>query len=366
MKHNPFKKTTFRSPVVASELRFGNGGLAGTRERAIASNGELNASSKADLLAQIANLMAVASNQGVITDETANTRQAVAAQRRDALIAAFSSKDAHAELGEVFAEELYLAANREGFARRFLARQQLSQGQIPQVRLRMKNVAGVISTSPSKTQTQIMRDNVHYPTEFYITARPFVEKREIDQSTADVLEEKYIEALEGIMVAEDRVLYKMVKDTIGLENNMTTMVGTLNPSNLSTMRNQVTRWNIPSANLLIANDLWSDIVADTGFQAIIDPVSKHELLLTGQLGTILGMTIFSDAYRHPQHKVLSAGDLIIFGSAENLGQYTDRGGVDSQPIDSAIEGVPGRGWMLQETLSMIIANARAVAFGNRK
>lgn len=361
MKKNPFKKTTFRSAVAASELRFGD-----RSERAVGGNGELNASSKADLIKQIAQLMEVAGRQGVVTDEVANVRESRVQERREALTAAFASKDAHAELGEVLAEELYLAANREGFARRFLARQQLGQGQIPQVRLRMKNVAGVVASSPSKTQTQIMRDNMHFPTEFYITARPFVEKREIDQSTGDVMEEKYIEALEGIMVAEDRVLYNMVKATIGMENNATTMVGTLNPTNLSVLRNQVTRWNIPSANLLIANDLWNDIVADAGFQAIIDPVSKHELLLTGQLGTILGMTIFSDAYRHQQHKVLNAGDLIVFGAAENLGQYTDRGGVDAQPIDSAIEGVPGRGWMLQESISMVLANARAVAYGNRK
>jgi hypothetical protein len=360
MNKNPFNKTTFRA-VAASELRFGS-----NSERAIGANGELNATNKADLLSQIARLMQTASTGGVMLDSVANARDTGAASRRQALIAAFASKEAHAELGEVLADELYLAANREGFARRFLARQNLTQGQIPQVRIRMKNVAGVVASSPSKTQTQIMRDNMHFPTEFYITARPFVEKREIDQSTGDVLEEKYIEALEGIMVSEDRVLYNMVKGTVGMENNATTMVGTLNPTNLGTLRNQVTRWNLPAQNLLIANDLWTDITADSGFQQIIDPVSKHELLLTGQLGTLLGMTIFSDAYRHQQHKVLNAGDLIVFGAPENLGQYTDRGGVDAQPIDSAIEGVPGRGWMLQESLSMVLANARAVAYGNRK
>lgn len=360
---NPFKKTAFRTPVVASELRFGGRGT----ELAVGRNGELNASSQADMFKQMARFLEMASSTGIVTAEQANAAEnsAAIARRREALTAAFGSKEAHAEVGEVLAEELYLAANREGFARRFLARQQLGQGQIPQVRLRMKNVVGVVASSPSKTQTQIMRDNMHFPPEFYITARPFVEKREIDQSTGDVLEEKYIEGLEGIMVAEDRVFYNMVKAGIGLENNQTTVVGTLNPTSLSVFRNQVTRWDIPAASLLIANDLWTDIVADTGFQQIIDPVSKHELLLTGQLGTILGMTLFSDAYRHPQHKVLNQGDMVCIGAAENLGQYTDRGGIDSLPIDSAIEGIPGRGWMLQESFSMVIANSRAVAFGRR-
>lgn len=359
-KKNPFTKTKFGRPAVASELRLG-----GSSERAVGANGELNASSVQDLLRQQIKFLEFAADQGIVTASQAEARETGAAARREALLAAFSSKEAHAELGEVLAADLYLAANREGFARRFLARQELSQGQIAQVRVRNKNVVGVVASSPSKTQTQIMRDNVHYPTEFYITARPFVEKREIDQSTADVLEEKYIEALEGIMVAEDRVLYKMVKATVGSENNQLNIIGTLNPLSLSVLRNTVTKWNIPATSLLVANDLWNDITSDSGFQQIIDPVSKHELLLTGQLATLLGMVVYSDAYRHPQHKVLNAGDMIVFGSPENLGQYTDRGGVTSEPIDSAIEGIPGRGWMLQESLSMVVANARAVAYGTR-
>lgn len=224
MKRNPFKATTFKQPVVASELRFGS-----NSERAVGANGELNASNKADLLKQIARLAEVASSQGVVTQEQASVQEKAAAHRQMAT-AAFSSSQAHAELGEVLADELYQAANREGFMRRFLARQELAQGQIARVKLRMKNVVAVIAGSPSKVQTQLVRDNQYFPPEFYISANPFVEKREIDQSSGDVLEEKYIEALEAIMVGEDRTFYNLAQATINIANPATTIVGAMNPT----------------------------------------------------------------------------------------------------------------------------------------
>lgn len=362
-KKNAFKQTTYRQPVVATELRLG-----GSTERVVGRDGHINASSKRDAMLQIAKLMELAANQEIITEEAAIQRDELSKQvtaRREAVLAAFSSKDAHAELGEVLADEIFQAANREGFMRRFLARQQLGQGQVPNVRMRMKNVVGVIASSPAKTQTQIIRDNLFYPPEFYVTTRPFIEKREIDQSTGDVVQEKYIEGLEGIMVQEDRTLYTMSQNTVGNANNFTSVVGSLDPGTLSLIRNQVTRWDIPARALLIANDIWNDFIGNASFQSALDQVTKHELLLTGELGTIMGMTIYSDAFRHPQHKVLNQGDIIVYGDQVNLGQYTDRGGVESLPIDSAIEGIPGRGWMLQESLSMVLANARAVACANR-
>jgi len=357
-KRNPYAgKVEFKTPVIATELKIGG-------SRIIGHNGEVNASSNTDLGMQIAKLLQVASTQQVLTDTQAS-RMETAKAHKEAVTAAFNSKEAHAELGEAMAEEIYQAANREGFMRRFLARLDVGQGQIPQVRMRMKNVVATVASSPVKVATQLIRDNLYFPPEFYIHARPYVEQRDINQSSADVLEEKYIEALEGIMVQEDRVWYNLANATVNVANNLTNIVGTMNPTALAALRNQVTRWNIPASNLLIANDIWNDIIGDSAFSALIDPVSKHELLLTGQLGTILGMTIYSDAFRHPQHKVLNQGDIFVIGDAVNHGTYSDRGGVDSQPIDGSIEAIPGRGWYLHESISAVIANARSVAKARR-
>jgi hypothetical protein len=362
MKRNPYSGVTFHQPVVASEMNIPVGQ---SKSKMVGHNGELNAASKADLSRVVAALMEVANTREVVTAETAQKREELAKLHKEMVTAAFGSRENLVELGEVLADELYLAANRDGFARRFMARQDLNQGSIPIIRLRMKNVVSVTASSPSRVETQLVRDNTYYPPEFYISARPYIERRDIDRSNTDVLEEKYNEALEAIMVGEDRVWRRLAMATVGVANNQTNIVGRMNPIALSTFRNEVTRWNIPAAYWLLANDIWSDLIGDPGFQALIDPVSKHELLLTGELGEVLGMKLISDAFRHPQHKVLDRGEMFIVGDPINHGQYTDRGGVEALPLDGTQESIPGRGWFMSESVSMSIVNARSVARARR-
>lgn len=355
------KGVMFRKPVVATEMR-----RSGNGERLVGRNGEFNAASKKELLSTISEVLAAASNGSeVITEETAMQREEVAKAHRDLITAAFSSREAHAELGATIASELYQAANREGFCRRFLGRQELSQGNIPRVKMRMKNVVATVAGGPTQVFAQIIRDNTYYPTEFNIMSRPFIEEREIQQSLDDVLEEKFIEGQEGIMVAEDRVWYRLATATVNQANPFTTVTGQLSPSSMMSVKTLVTRWNIPAAHWLIASDIWNDIVGNQQFANIIDPVSKHELLLTGQLGTIVGMAVLTDAYRHPEHRVLNQGEFFIIGDAINHGIYTDRGGVNSTPIDGATEKTAGRGWMFTELFSAVISNGRSIAKARR-
>lgn len=360
MKKPNMTGVSFKQPVIATELRLGKG-----ESRAVGHNGELNANSAKDLVAQITRFMAAAETSSIITETEGQRREEKAKVHQQMLTAAFNSADAHKELGATLADELYIAANREGFMRRFLARQELSQGQRPYVKMRLKNGVATVAGAPTKTFSQIVRDNMYFPPEFYINARPFIEEREIQQSVGDVLEEKFVEAQEGVMVAEDRIWYRLATNTVGVSNEFTTIVGTMNPSALVALKTLVTRWNLSASSYLIATDIWGDIVGDAQFAAIIDPVSKHELLLTGQLGTILGMTVYTDAFRHPQHKVLNQGEMFIISDSVNHGIYTDRGGVSSTPIDGSIEQVPGKGWWMTELISMVIANSRSVAKARR-
>jgi len=360
-KSNPYANVTFRSPV-ASEMNL----PGDSREKLVASNGEVNAGSKSELMQTIAKLMEISSaSGGVSTESQATQQEQLRNKHREMVQAAFDSKDQLMAVGETLADELYITGNRDGIARRFMAYQDLTQGQIPVVRMRMKNVVAAEASSASQVQTQLIRDNTYYPAEFYISTRPYIEKRDIDRSNTDVLEEKYVEAMEGIMVTEDRIWRNLALATVGIANEDTSIVGSVTPTSLTALRTVVIGWGIPARYWLIANDLWGDVISDSNFAAIIDPVSQHELLLSGQLGTIFGMEIISDAYRHPQHKFLDQGEMFVVGDAINHGQYTDRGGIESQPIDGTQESVPGRGWFMTETISMVIANARSVAHAKR-
>lgn len=341
-----------KQPVLATELK-----LAGSNERMVGANGELNASSKKDLFAQQAKFLQ-ASSQGYMLNVDSTTS-------KDLVQAAFNDKEAHRVLGEKISDALYITANRQGFMRKYLAKVDVQQGAIPRFPLRNKNVTAVWSTSPTKIESQITRDRWLTPPELAIVARPFIPQIELNQSSGDVLQEKFIEGTEATMVAEDRLWYNQVQAVVGVDNNLSIISGQLTPYSLMTVSTQVTRWGLKSAHLLVASDLWQDIVGNSDFFHAIDPVARHELLLTGELGVMYGMTITSDAYRHPEHKVLGQGEFYVISDALNHGGYSDRGGLISTPTDISVERIPGRGWVLHESLSVSVANSRSVAKGIR-
>lgn len=340
--------------------------LPGSRERMIGGNGEFNANSKQDLVGVLTAALAVAKGgTNFVSQDEAERASEFAKAHNDMIVAAFSDDQAHADTGILLANQLTVSANKAGFMRNFMKRQDLTQGQIPSVQMQMKNVTAIVASAPSTVEPQNPRDNWLYPSEFYISAQPFIEQRDINRSNTDILEQKYFEALEGIMVAEDRTWLALANQASGVANGGTSVVGNLTTTVLGNVRNLVTRWRVPVSKLLVASDLWTDVLADSSFSVALDPVSKHELFLTGQLGTMLGMEVHTDAYRHQSHQVLGAGEFWVIGDAINHGQYTDRGGVVSEPVTQAMRSVPGRGWFLSESVSMAIANARSVARGQR-
>ncbi len=345
-----------KQPVLATELKF-----AGSNEFAIgqfgSGKGELNASSKKDLFAQQQRFLSAAAQGSMLSIDAATSRELVQA--------AFNDKEAHRILGEKISEALYVTANRQGFMRKYLAKIDVQQGSIPRFPLRNKNVTAVWSTSPTKIESQIVRDKWFTPPELSIIARPFIPQVELNQSSGDVLQEKYIEAVEATMVAEDRLWYNQVQSVVGVDNNLSIVSGQLTPYSLMTVVTQVTRWGLKAAHLLLASDLWQDVVGNTDFQNAIDPVARHELLLTGELGTMYGQTITTDAYRHPEHKVMGRGEFYVISDALNHGAYSDRGGLQSVPTDISVEKIPGRGYVVHESIAVSVANSRSVAKGLR-
>lgn len=357
------KRVAAAATVAASEYRF-----PGRSERAVGSNGEVNAYSKRDLLMNALEFQRAASNGEVATDGTLITRERMLASRRDRremLAAAAHNDQVHRQLGEAIAREIYMTTNRKGIARQFLNPIELKQGDIPRFPVRSKNVRAVVLTGPSRVETQVVTDKWLTPQEVQIGARPFVPQNELNQSNSDVLEEKAVEALEAVMVGEDRRYYNMVRASIGTDNNQSLITGTLSPQSLMAVRQNVAQWGLKPVFCWMASDLFVDVVGDASFIQAIDPVARHELLLTGHLGVIYGMTIISEGYRHPEHKVLSEGEFVIVSEPATHGAYSDRGGVDSRPIDTISENVVGRGWLMTESWASAIANTRSVAVGLR-
>lgn len=347
-----------RPTVQLADARNGMG------ERLIGANGELNAGSKSELIKRQGQLIQIASSSRLA--QTAGvTAQQKAEQRKAALAAAFRDPEKHRALGAAMGDELYITQQREGIMRGILNYMEVTDGVTPMIKLRKRDITATYATGPTQTQTQFVRDAYFYPVEYYLVARPYIEQAEIVRNNTDILEDKYLEATQALVVQEDRIFIQAVKKTIGQSNPFTTQVGTMNPFALGSFRQLVERWNLTPRVWLIANDLWTDLASDSGFQTLYEPMAQHELILTGRLGTVLGMEVRSDATRHPEHRVLSPGEQFIFSSPDVIGTYTDRGGIETVPIDAGIEKVPGRGWHMSAMQSQTIVNPRAIACGQR-
>lgn len=350
-----------KTPVAASEFRH-----RGSSERAVGYNGEINASDKRDLLNRQMAFISAASNGEVVSNEVFASRSEEAQKVNAELVqAAFNDREAQRVLGERIAESLYITANRQGFMRKYLTKINVEQGAVPRFPLRTKNVTAVYSTSPTKIQSQITRDKWFTPPELQVVTRPFIPMNELNQSAGDVLQEKYVEATEAIMVGEDRLWYNQVNQIVGIDNPLSIISGQLTPATFAAVMTNVTRWGLKAPHVLIATDIYQDIIGNSDFFTAIDPVARHELLLTGELGVLYGCTITSDAYRHPEHKVLNQGEFFVISDALNHGAYSDRGGLVSNPTDIVVEKVPGRGWVMYESLAVSVANSRSVAKGLR-
>lgn len=348
------------TPEVATEFRMEAGA-----ERMVAANGEINASSKKDLLQQQLRLMTAASEGRVMAEDTALERQKMVARNRELIQAAMTDSNARKVLGEKMADSLYMTSNRSGYTRRFLANIPLKQGEIPRFPVRRKNARAFVMAGKDRLETQVLTDKWYMPPEVILAARILVPQIEINQSNTDVLAEKHVEGLEALMVTEDRMLYQAFQDSVGVDNERAYISGQMTVQTFMNVRQNVDRWGIRPEYALLASDLFVDIVSENSFINAIEPVARHEIVLTGRIGQLYGMEMIAESYRHPEHKVLAQGELFVLGDSTYLGAYSDRGGVDSQPIDATTDKIFGKGWLFQESFAMALANARGVAAAKR-
>ena len=187
----------------------------------------------------------------------------------------------------------------------------------------------------------------------------------MEQVGGDILDNLYNQGLDSVMVKEDKLWKASADLTVGVVNPLNFIGGLLTPQILATIRQGVTDWNLPANTAIISNDYWADIIGSNDFATMLDPVTKYDLALNGNLGTLVGLTLLTDGFRQPNQKVLNPGEIYIVSDASNHAAYTTRGGIRSQPTSGADQGSTNRGWLMSEPFSFILANARSVAKGSR-
>lgn len=343
-----------------TELRFSGSSHRALDER----SGEFNANDKRELLRSISKMFE-AQSSGEIRRQTSAERMAEIEMRREVVVAAHADPEKWAALGADLAVQIQEQRNREGFLRRVAIGQDLKQGQLPRVNVPMWDAMAVVATGPANVQFQLIRNKQFLPAEFEIVANLRCDRLEMEQVGGDILDNLYNQGLDSVMVKEDKLWKASADLTVGVVNPLNFIGGLLSPQILATIRQGVTDWNLPATTAIISNDFWADIVGSTDFATMLDPVTKYDLVMNGELGTLVGMSLLTDGFRQPNQKVLNRGEIYVLSTPEHHGCYSDRGGVRSEPTTGADSGNTSRGWLLSEILSWTLANPRSVSKGRR-
>ncbi|QXV74108.1 hypothetical protein [Rhizobium phage RHEph12] len=347
------KLSALRSGVAhISERKFN-----GSNDRVIGQDGNINAGSRQELMVRLAEIATMINDNQVDVSAEEDTRSS-----RAILEEAYADPVAWAELGSGLAGEVQERLLRDGFMRQILQRGEVEEGNTPRIRVRTPNVTAIVSRGIATHWPKYVGDKLIQVDEYVVNATPEVDIVEMHQSSGDILEDKYYEALEGIFAAEDRLLVNMLRQTVGIYNAPTYYTGSFTHVILQTIRQGVTDWLLPAQTLLIGNTILSDMLVGNEFSTWFDPISKWEIVRTGNIGSILGMSIITDGYREPVFKVLQPTEAFVLSSPQQNGVYTDRGPVISTPIDGQAKGTNTKGWNLMEIISVTFANAKACAY----
>lgn len=335
--------------------------------KAFDSKGEINASSNKEALKIIASLIEKGNFNDIETDseaEVAAIREQEVANRKETVIAMMADKTGQerSRIGSELAGTINVNVARQGLMRQLVEFAPLNQGESPEIYLQDKNVEVVVTTGPTQVELQIIRDLMVRPPEVDIQGRIYIEKRQVDRSREDILQRKFEEGEEQILVGEDR-MFKTAVDAL-IERNSQESVhfgNELTPPIIGEGMSQVTDFGLPLSAILFSSSLWTKLSTSREFENLIDPVTRLEILRTGRVGSFYGATILSDHHREPTQKVLDPNEVYYFSSPELLGEYTDRGGVEALPLTAAETRIAGFGWHMVESVSCGLVNFRAVA-----
>jgi hypothetical protein len=324
------------------------------------SHGDINAYSKKDLLNRVMAL-SHAAGQGEVKEQ-----HEFGQKRAELIEAAMADKSGETwrVVGEVLGDEILETMGRDGFLRKILMKKDLKKGEIGRVKIRKKDVLAFIATTDSGTVTSQVNQMYLFPDEFYVKGHILIEDRELEQSPGDLLDDKYIDGLEQMMVKEDQVL-KSLLDAAAPSYNDVVGFTTFTPAVFAQARTQIQSFGNPCATGLVSIDLMNDILADPEFSTYFDPVTKREVIMSGSIGSFFGVNLITDGFRYETLRVLNSGEFYFMSAPNVLGVQTVRQEIKTSPINLYLIGKPERGWFMSKIMGMAIGNGRAVVKGVR-
>lgn len=166
-------------------------------------------------------------------------------------------------------------------------------------------------------------------------------KRDALSNRAEEMKEQMHKASTDHYVREDRRLFELIRENLPPSQIIERSWNEFSPKLLSEVRAVITDQQVPATNCVFSTDFWNHFIGNHDFVCMIDPEIRHERVLQGFLASMFGMSLQSDAFRHPEHKFLNRGELFVFADPINVGQMSIYGlpEKDQYDVGLLIEGV---------------------------
>jgi len=267
-------------------------------------------------------------------------------------------------LGEVFTDSVAETMGRMGFTNKVFAQQDVAEGGTARIRIRQKDVTSWLMLSDGHTIESLIRQKYIYPRGYNLETLVLMEEAEIHEAGAQIIEEKYNDALEATMVRDDNIT-KFLLDQAAPTDNDVIAFNAFTPQVFVTLRNQIWQWSLPVPHALMAIDLWDDLFADADWARWYSPIEKHELAVEGKLGRLGDIELITDGFRYDTLQVLQPGEVYFLSSPSTLGVKANMIALNSSVVDQRMLGRAVRGWFIFLRQASVLGNSRGVSKGVR-
>lgn len=348
-------------------LNFGPKERSGTRKLSASKlfnkDGEINASTKSEVLDKISALLDGMQDGTYEIEKTAGYGASMTADESEAILReAFSdpSSEGWRMIGQGLLNPIKEVIDYEGLARKVWAPRTVKAGEVVRYD-KDPFVRAWMIAEDGQTPQSVVEGRYVYPPEFEITAYPSLEIKDKFRAQFDLLARVQDRARQSIEHQEDLAAVNILTAG-GNQVNTTTAFATLNLAALESMRYQIERHRLICDKFIIHRQEVSDLVNTVSTQ--VDPVTQRELIMAGYIGTILNALIVTTAGTNT-FEILDPGEAIAVTAPEYLGGMPVRVELFSEPTNEFMEGRPRQGWFWYELLGMALINPAGVALGQR-
>jgi hypothetical protein len=356
------KKTgdEFNPLALGPKKRSGNRSVSASK--VFNNRGEINASSKEEVLHTIQSLLDGMADGSYDVEKTASF-DGMTAEESDAILKeAFSdpSSDGFRLVGQGLLNPIKEVIDYEGLARKIWAPRTVKAGEVVRYD-KDPYVRGWQIAEDGQTPQSVVEGRYVYPPEFEVTTYPTLEIKDKFRAQFDILARIQDRARQAIEYQEDLAAINLLTAG-GNQSNVTTFFAALNLAAFESIRYQIERHRLVCDKFIINRQEVSDLVNTVSAQ--VDPVTQRELVMAGYIGTILNAMIVTTAGTNT-YEILDPGDVVAVTSPEYLGGMPIRVELFSEPTNEFMEGRPRQGWFFYELLGMTLINPAGVALGQR-